>query len=147
MRDSVQALASEMVGVKVTHVGVGPITAFDVDVAASIGACIVAFNVKMADAATDALAKRKAVDVMQHRVIYRLLEEVCLHPPQMCHFALSLLSSPHFCSCSLRILNRNKRASLLYNFGNATPSWCMRKWDVPGPVELFLWPAYLGGLQ
>ncbi len=76
VRDSVQALASDTVGVKVVQTGVGPVTSFDVDMASSTGATIVAFNVKMADGAADALAKQHAVDVLQHRVIYRLLEEV-----------------------------------------------------------------------
>lgn len=71
-----QALASETVGVKVVQVGVGPVTSFDVDMASSTGATIVAFNVKMADSTADALAKQRAVDVLQHRIIYRLLEEV-----------------------------------------------------------------------
>lgn len=105
VRDSVQLLASDMVGVKVIHVGVGPVTAFDVDMASSVGACIVAFNVKTADATTDALAKSKAVDVMQHRVIYRLLEEVRLHPIGMCHFTLA------FCEALIPVpgvLNREK---------------------------------------
>lgn len=75
-----QALASEAVGVKVIHAGVGPITSFDIDMASSTGASIVAFNVKVADASVDALAKQKAVDVLQHRVIYRLLEEVRFRP-------------------------------------------------------------------
>jgi hypothetical protein len=76
VRDSVQALASETVAVKVVQVGVGPVTSFDVDMASSTGATIVAFNVKMADSTADALAKQRAVDVLQHRIIYRLLEEV-----------------------------------------------------------------------
>ena len=63
---------------QVIHAGVGPVTSFDIDMASSTGASIVAFNVKNADASVDALAKQKGVDVLQHRIIYRLLEEVRL---------------------------------------------------------------------
>ena len=76
VRDSVQALASEVVGVKVVSVGVGPVSASDVQQASALGADVLAFNVKAASADVDAAAKRLGVNVMQHRIIYRLLEEV-----------------------------------------------------------------------
>lgn len=77
VRDSVQALASEVVGVKVVSVGVGPVSASDVQQASALGADVLAFNVKGASADVDAAAKRLGVNVMQHRIIYRLLEEAC----------------------------------------------------------------------
>lgn len=76
VRDSVQALASDVVGVKVVSVGVGPVSASDVQQADALGADVLAFNVKAASADVDAAAKRLGVNVMQHRIIYRLLEEV-----------------------------------------------------------------------
>ena len=63
-------------GVKVVSVGVGPVSASDVQQADALGADVLAFNVKAASADVDAAAKRLGVNVMQHRIIYRLLEEV-----------------------------------------------------------------------
>ncbi|KAL0021264.1 hypothetical protein WJX79_001469 [Trebouxia sp. C0005] len=76
VRQSVLALADSEVGVKVVSEGVGPVTTTDVDTARASGACIMAFNVKFANAAVEGVAKVQAVQVVQHRVIYRMLEEV-----------------------------------------------------------------------
>jgi translation initiation factor IF-2 len=78
VREAVLALADSEVGVKVVSEGVGPVTTTDVDTARASGACIMAFNVKFANAAVEGVAKVQAVQVVQHRVIYRMLEEVSL---------------------------------------------------------------------
>lgn len=76
VREAVLALADSEVGVKVVSEGVGPVTTTDVDTARASGACIMAFNVKFANAAVEGVAKVQAVQVVQHRIIYRMLEEV-----------------------------------------------------------------------
>jgi translation initiation factor IF-2 len=76
VRDAVQALASEAVGVKVVSLGVGPVSLSDVQQASATGAHIVAFNVKSAGFEVDAQAKQLQVGILPHRVIYRLLDEV-----------------------------------------------------------------------
>ena len=76
VRESVMGLADSEVGVKVVSEGVGPVTTTDVDNARASGACILAFNVKHANAAVEGVAKHQDVQVVQHRIIYRMLEEV-----------------------------------------------------------------------
>ncbi len=76
VRESVMGLADSEVGVKVVSEGVGPVTTTDVDNARASGACILAFNVKYANAAVEGVAKHQDVQVVQHRIIYRMLEEV-----------------------------------------------------------------------
>ena len=76
VRESVLGLADSEVGVKVVAEGVGPVTTTDVDTARATGACILAFNVKYANAAVEGVAKVQAVKVVEHRIIYRMLEEV-----------------------------------------------------------------------
>ena len=76
VRESVLGLADSEVGVKVVAEGVGPVTTTDVDTARATGACILAFNVKYANAAVEGVAKVQGVKVVEHRIIYRMLEEV-----------------------------------------------------------------------
>ena len=76
VRDAVQALSSETIGVKVVAMGVGPISAGDVMQAQAMGAGIIAFNVKTAGADVDSAIKQNNVSMMSHRVIYSLLDEV-----------------------------------------------------------------------
>lgn len=76
VREAVVGLADSEVGVKVVAEGVGPVTTTDIDTARATGACILAFNVKYANAAVEGVAKVQAVQVVEHRIIYRMLEEV-----------------------------------------------------------------------
>lgn len=76
VREAVLGLADSEVGVKVVAEGVGPVTTTDIDTASATGACILAFNVKYANAAVEGVAKVQAVQVVEHRIIYRMLEEV-----------------------------------------------------------------------
>ena len=76
VRESVLALADSEVGVKVVYEGVGPVTTADIDTARASGACVLAFNVKYANAAVEGEAKQQAVPVLHHKIIYRMLEEV-----------------------------------------------------------------------
>lgn len=77
-------LADSEVGVKVVAEGVGPVTTTDIDTASATGACILAFNVKYANAAVEGVAKVQAVQVVEHRIIYRMLEEVTTFPCLAC---------------------------------------------------------------
>ncbi|KDP25343.1 hypothetical protein JCGZ_20499 [Jatropha curcas] len=74
--DALKTLNSPQVFVNVVHVGVGPISQSDVDLAQACGACIVGFNVKTPSAAISLAATQAKIRIMQHRVIYHLLEEV-----------------------------------------------------------------------
>lgn len=76
VREAVLGLADSEVGVKVVAEGVGPVTTTDIDTARATQACILAFNVKYANAAVEGVAKVQAVKVVEHRIIYRMLEEV-----------------------------------------------------------------------
>lgn len=78
VRESVMGLADSEVGVKVVWEGVGPVTTTDIDTAQATGACILAFNVKYANAAVEGVAKVQAVQVVEHRIIYRMLEQVSI---------------------------------------------------------------------
>ena len=80
VRDAVQALSSETIGVRVVGMGVGPVSAFDVREAGAVGADIIAFGVKTAGADVDTTIKNTCVNVLSHRVIYSLLDEVCHLP-------------------------------------------------------------------
>ena len=73
---SVEALSSEIVTVKAASVGVGPVSVSDVQQASAMGTRILAFNVKSAVTAVDALAKKEGVSILRDRVIYSLLQEV-----------------------------------------------------------------------
>ena len=75
LRDSLEKLSTEKVGVNVLHSGVGGITESDVMLAAASEAIIIGFAVR-----PDVLARRAAdsnsVDVRTYKVIYEALDEV-----------------------------------------------------------------------
>ena len=70
-----EALSGETVVVKAVQAGLGPVSTSDIDTAVSMGARIVAFNVKGSVAAVDSQAKRRSVPVLRHNVIYHILQE------------------------------------------------------------------------
>uniref|UniRef100_A0A2P2K0T5 Translation initiation factor IF-2, mitochondrial n=3 Tax=Rhizophora mucronata TaxID=61149 RepID=A0A2P2K0T5_RHIMU len=74
--DAVRTLDSAQVFVNVVHVGVGPISQSDVDLAQACGAIIVGFNVKSPPSSISMAATQAGIKIMQHRVIYHLLEEI-----------------------------------------------------------------------
>lgn len=51
------------VEVNVVHVGVGPVSQSDVDLAEACGACVVGFNLKSMASAVDAAARRAKIIV------------------------------------------------------------------------------------
>ncbi|KAK4282664.1 hypothetical protein QN277_014012 [Acacia crassicarpa] len=74
--DALRTLNSSQVFVNVVHVGVGPISQSDVDLAQACGACIVGFNVKSPPGPVSQAAGRANIKIVLHRVIYHLLEEM-----------------------------------------------------------------------
>ncbi|KAJ4823803.1 hypothetical protein Tsubulata_005647 [Turnera subulata] len=74
--DALRSLNSSQVFVNVVHVGVGPISHSDVDLAQACGAYIVGFNVKSPPSSVSLAATQAGIKILQHRVIYHLLEEV-----------------------------------------------------------------------
>ncbi|KAL5155874.1 Translation initiation factor IF-2 [Glycine soja] len=74
--DALKTLNSAQVFVNVVHVGAGPISQSDVDLAQACGACIVGFNVKSPPTALSQAAARAGIKIILHRVIYHLLEDI-----------------------------------------------------------------------
>ncbi|CAK7335663.1 unnamed protein product [Dovyalis caffra] len=74
--DALRTLNSPQVFVNVVHLGVGPISQSDVDLAQACGACIVGFNVKSPPSSISQAAIVAGIKIMQHQVIYHLLDEV-----------------------------------------------------------------------
>lgn len=76
VRDAVMAAAAGKVNLKIVYSGVGPITSTDVNLAAATGARIVSFNLRAPAPEVDAAIKAAKLEVLQHQVIYHLLDEV-----------------------------------------------------------------------
>ncbi|XP_021891620.1 uncharacterized protein LOC110809938 [Carica papaya] len=74
--DALKTLNSPQVFVNVVHVGVGPISQSDVDLAQACGACIVGFNIKSPPSTVIQVATRANIKIVLHRVIYHLLEDI-----------------------------------------------------------------------
>ncbi|RDX74391.1 infB, partial [Mucuna pruriens] len=74
--DALKTLNSSQVSINVVHVGVGPISQSDVDLAQACGACIVGFNVKSPPTALSQAATRASIKIILQRVIYHLLEDI-----------------------------------------------------------------------
>jgi translation initiation factor IF-2 len=69
-----EKLNTDEVAVRVLHSGVGAITESDVTLAMASKALILGFNVR-ANAQARELAKREAIDIHYHSIIYELLDE------------------------------------------------------------------------
>lgn len=63
VRDAVAHMATEAVRVQVVHVGVGPVSISDIQLATPLGAKVLGFNVRPAGADVEAAAKREGVEV------------------------------------------------------------------------------------
>ncbi|KAL0547024.1 hypothetical protein IC582_016945 [Cucumis melo] len=74
--DALKTLNSPQVFVNVVHVGVGPVSQSDVDLAQACKAYIVGFNVKNPPSSISQSATQAGIKIILHRVIYRLLEDV-----------------------------------------------------------------------
>lgn len=85
VRDAVTAAAEGKVHLKVVYCGVGPVSTSDVHLAAATGARLIAFNLRSLAADVDSALRAAKVELLQHRVIYHLLDEVeaCIQQAEM----------------------------------------------------------------
>ncbi|KAL5832660.1 hypothetical protein ACOSQ3_016334 [Xanthoceras sorbifolium] len=74
--DALKTLNSPQLFVNVVHVGVGPLSQSDVDLALACGACIIGFNIKNPPSSVSMAATRAGIKILVHRVIYHLLEDI-----------------------------------------------------------------------
>ena len=74
VRDTAVQLSTDAVAVKVTSLGVGPVTTADVANAQATRARIVAFNVDFESQALARRTKQAGVQVLCQPIIYRLIE-------------------------------------------------------------------------
>ncbi|XP_021758913.1 uncharacterized protein LOC110723832 [Chenopodium quinoa] len=74
--DSLRSLTSPQVFVNVVHVGVGPISQSDLDLAKACGACIIGFNIRSPPNSINQEAERAKIKIVLHRVIYHLLNDI-----------------------------------------------------------------------
>ncbi|KAF8413276.1 hypothetical protein HHK36_001252 [Tetracentron sinense] len=74
--DAMKSLNSPQVFVNIVHVGVGPISQSDLDLAQACGAYIVGFNVRSPPSSVILAANRANIKIKLHRVIYHLLEDM-----------------------------------------------------------------------
>ncbi|KAH9619219.1 hypothetical protein KSS87_007795 [Heliosperma pusillum] len=74
--DALRTLNSPQVFVNVVHVGVGPVSQSDVDLAKACGACIVGFNVRGLPCSVTQAAGQANIKIILHSVIYRLLQDI-----------------------------------------------------------------------
>lgn len=73
--ESLKKLPSEKISVDVLHAGVGAISENDVLLAASAGAIVVGFHVRVNPGVND-LAKKEKVEIRLYSIIYELLEDI-----------------------------------------------------------------------
>ena len=95
VRDTAAQLSTDAVAVKVTSLGVGPVTTADVANAQATGARIVAFNVDFESQALARRTKQAGVQVLCQPIIYRLIEV---------RTSLLLPSSLHSCMLAAVVL-------------------------------------------
>ncbi len=75
LADSLRTIESPKVELKVLSTGVGIITKNDISLASASAAAIVGFNVKL-DNGVQGLAKHHGVRIIQHTIIYEVLDQV-----------------------------------------------------------------------
>ena len=73
--ESLKKLPSEKISVDVLHAGVGAISENDVLLAASAGAIVIGFHVRVNPGVND-LAKKEKVEIRLYSIIYELLEDI-----------------------------------------------------------------------
>ncbi|KAI5019547.1 hypothetical protein ZWY2020_044435 [Hordeum vulgare] len=74
--DALRNLNSPQVFVNIVHVGVGPVSEHDIDLAQACRACIVGFNVRDPPSAITLGATQANIKILLHKVIYHLLEDM-----------------------------------------------------------------------
>lgn len=75
LANALSEIESDKVDLDIIHVGVGNITKNDVTLAGAGGSCIIGFNVKL-DTGVQGVAKHHDVRIIQHEIIYELLDQV-----------------------------------------------------------------------
>lgn len=75
LANALSEIESDKVDLDIIHVGVGNITKKDVNLAGAGGSCIIGFNVKL-DTGVQSTAKHHDVRIIQHAIIYELLDQV-----------------------------------------------------------------------
>ncbi|MGN7478486.1 translation initiation factor IF-2 [Solibacillus silvestris] len=75
MASSLMKIDVEGVNVKIIHTGAGAITESDISLAAASNAIVIGFNVRP-DANAKRAADEEGVDIRQHRIIYKVIEEI-----------------------------------------------------------------------
>ena len=75
VKQSLEKLSNEEVGVRVIHGGVGAINESDVTLAAASNAIIIGFNVRPVPSA-ESLAEKESVDVRSYTIIYKAIEDI-----------------------------------------------------------------------
>lgn len=73
---SLEAMSTDIVHVKAVQAGLGPVSTADVDMAVSMEARVVGFNIRASNAVASAQAKQRNVSILRQDVIYHLLQEV-----------------------------------------------------------------------
>jgi len=73
--NSLKAIESDKVDLKIISSGVGHVSKSDITLASTGDACIVGFNVRL-DNGVQSLAKHHDVRIIQHNIIYELLDQV-----------------------------------------------------------------------
>lgn len=76
VRDAVAAAGEGRVHIKIVYCGVGPISTSDVHLAATTGAKLIAFNLRAPAPEVETQMKTSNIEILQHRVIYHLLDEI-----------------------------------------------------------------------
>ncbi|CEA04544.1 Translation initiation factor IF-2 [Metalysinibacillus saudimassiliensis] len=75
MAASLMKIEVEGVNVRIIHTGAGAITESDISLAAASNAIVIGFNVRP-DVNAKRAAAEEGVDIRQHRVIYKVIEEI-----------------------------------------------------------------------
>jgi len=75
IRESLERLATEQVGLKILHMGVGDVTEPDVLLAEASNAVVIAFHVGMTSEA-QVLTKKEGVDVRLYQIIYEAVADI-----------------------------------------------------------------------
>lgn len=74
--DALRSLNSPQVFVNIVHVGVGPVSQHDIDLAQACRAYIVGFNIRNPPSVITLAATQANIKILLHKVIYHLLEEM-----------------------------------------------------------------------
>ncbi len=75
LRQALEDMSTDEVGINIIHTGVGAITETDVDLASASNAIIIGFNVRPG-LKSQQYAEKEKVDIRTYRVIYKALEDI-----------------------------------------------------------------------